>query len=81
MKTSWRKKSIRLDAAGGEGDPLGSVQESKIWPYEQIVYVQTRTWPGEWDAQITLLFWDINRSSNLGQTTRLSDIQQKKKKN
>ena len=32
------------------------------------------------DAQNSLGFWDINGSTNLHQTTRLSDSQQKKKK-
>ena len=64
----------------GEGDPLGIVQEIKIWPYEQVVYAQPRTSPGEWDVQISLWFWVTNRSPNLSQTTRPSDSQQKKKK-
>ena len=63
---------------GGQGDPLGIVQEIKeikIWPYEQIVYAQPRICPGEWDAQNPLEFWDKNGSSNLGQTNILSDSQ------
>ena len=41
---------------------------------------QTGIRPGEWDAQSSLGFWETNRSSNLGQTIRPSDSQQKKKK-
>ena len=34
----------------GEGDPLGTAQETKILPYWLIVYAQTRICPREWDA-------------------------------
>ena len=34
---------------GGEGDPLGIVQEIEIWLYYQMVNAQTRICPGEWD--------------------------------
>ena len=50
---------------GGKGDPLGIVQEIWIWPYEQMVYAQPSTCPGEWDAQTFLEFWDINGSLTL----------------
>ena len=33
---------------GGQVDPLGIVQEIEIWPYEQMVYVQSSICPGEW---------------------------------
>ena len=56
---------------------MGIVQEVKIWPYEQMVYAQPRICPGEWDAQTSQGFWDINGSPNLGPTTRPSDCQQK----
>ena len=58
---------------GSEGDPLGIVQEISIWPYEQVGYAQPRILPGEWDAQRFQGFWNTNRSSNLGQTTRPCD--------
>ena len=35
-----------------------------------MVYAQPRVCPEDWDAENPLGFWDINRSSNLGQTTR-----------
>ena len=41
------QKEIRL---GGKGDLLGIVQEIKIWQYYQIVYIQTRICPWEWDG-------------------------------
>ena len=49
-----------------QGDPLGIVQETEIWPYDQIVYAQTRIRLGEWDARI---IWhsERNRSPNPGQ--------------
>ena len=58
----------------GEGDPLGIIQEIKIWPYYQMVYTQTRIRSREWDAQSSLGFWDTNRSSHPSQKTRPSDI-------
>ena len=57
---------------GGKGDPLGIVQESEIWPYDQMVYAQTRICPRNWDAQNSLGFWDTDRSPNPIQS-RLSD--------
>ena len=59
----------------GKGDPLGTVQEIEIWPYEQIVYAQHRICPRKWDAKSTLGFWNANGSPNLGQTTRYYDKQ------
>ncbi len=46
-----------------------------------MVHAQPRICPGEWDAQIPLGFWDTNGSPNLGQTTKLYNDRQKKKKN
>ena len=46
------------------GDPLGTVQEIEIWPYEQMVYAQSGICPGEWDTQTPREFWDTNGSSN-----------------
>ena len=45
-----------------------------------MVYGQPRICHGKWDAPNFLGFWEISRSSNLGQTTKLSDWQQQKKK-
>ena len=45
----------------------------------QIVYAQPRICPRKQDEQNYLRFWDTNGSSNLVQTTRPSDSQQKKK--
>ena len=44
-----------------------------------MVYAQPSIYPGEWDTQTPLGFWDTNRSSNLSQMTESSDSQQKKK--
>ena len=37
--------------------------------YYQMVYVQTRMRPGEWDARTSLRFWDTIRSPNPGLET------------
>ena len=42
------------------------------------MYIQTRIYPGKWDAQNSQGFWDANRSPNLGQMFRISDSVQKK---
>ena len=42
-----------------------------------MVYAQPRIRLGEGEAQNSVRFQDTNRSSNLGQTTRPSDSQQK----
>ena len=63
---------------GGKGDPLGSVQETEIWPYYKMVYIPPRIFPGECDAQNSLGFGDINRSPNPSQKTRSSDDSTKK---
>ena len=60
----------------GQGDPLWK----KFKIDEQMVCVQSRIHPGKWDAQNSLGFWDTNGSFNLGQTTRPSDGQKKKKR-
>ena len=44
-----------------QGGPLGTVQEIENWPYEQMVYAQPSIYPGEWDVQTPLGFWDTNR--------------------
>ena len=44
-----------------------------------MVYVQPRICPWEWDAQISLGFWETNRSPNLGQKTKPKDCQQKER--
>ena len=64
MRTNYAKTKI-----GGETDP-----------YEQMVYAQPRICPWEWERQNFLGSWDTNRSPNLGQMTRPSDSQKKKKK-
>ena len=53
------------------------MQEIEIWLYEQVAYAQLGICPVEWDPQSSLEFWDINRSPNLGQTTRPIDSQWK----
>ena len=44
-----------------------------------MVYAQPRNFPGEWDAQTPLEFWDTNGSLNISQTTRPCNNRQKKK--
>ena len=63
-----------------QGDPLGIMQEVKVWPYEQMVCAQPRICAREWDAQTPLGFRETNRPPNLCQTTRFYNNQQKKKK-
>ena len=43
---------------GGQGDPLGIVQEIEIRPNYEMVYAQTRICPGEWDAWIPKACWN-----------------------
>ena len=62
-----------------QDDPRGIVQETEIRPLEEMVYVLSITFPGEWDAQTLLGFWDTKRSPNLGQTTRPYNDEQKKR--
>ena len=45
-----------------------------------ILYEQFRIYPGKYDAQIPLGFWDINGSPNIGQTTRPHSNQQQQQK-
>ena len=58
---------------GGEGDPLGIVQEIEIWQYYQMVHTQTRIIAAEWDALDSLGFWDIKKWPNPDQKTRPRD--------
>ena len=45
-----------------------------------MVYAQPRICPEEWGTQIPLEFWYTNGSLNLGQMTKASDSQLKKKR-
>ena len=65
---------------GGEGDPLGILQEIELWPCEQVVYAQPRIHPVEWDVWNSRGFWDSNRSLDTGQTIRPSNSQKKKER-
>ena len=65
---------------GGQWYPLWIVQEVEVWPYEQMVYANSRISPRERDIQTPLGYRDTNGSPNLGQTTRSCNNQQKKKK-
>ena len=44
------KGSLKLETTGGDGNPLWIVQEIKILPYYQMVYVQIRICYGKLDA-------------------------------
>ena len=57
----------------GKGDPLGIVQEIDIWPFEWMVHAQTRTCFEEWDAQSSLEFWEIKKSSDPSQKIKPND--------
>ena len=65
---------------GGEEDPLGILQEIKVWLCEQMVYTQPSVRPAKWEAQTPLGFRHTNWSPNLDQTTRPYNHQQKKKR-
>ena len=54
------------------------MQETEIWPYEQMVYTQFRVSPGEWEAQKPMGISDTNGSPNLRQTIRPCNKQQEK---
>ena len=42
-----------------------------------MVYAQRRICPREWEAQISLEFWDTDGAPDLGQMTRRYNNQQK----
>ena len=56
------------------------MQDTKIWPYQQLVYTQTRICLRKWNIEFTG-FWDTNRSPNSSQMTRSCVCSQKEKKN
>ena len=56
------------------------IQEGEIWPYEQMVCAQTRIRLEKLNTHTSLLFWNTNRSPNLGPMIRHNDCQKKKKK-
>ena len=61
---STKEMSTYDSAQLGENDDLlGIVQEIKIWQYIAMVYAQTRTRIGEWDALYTLGLWDTHEST------------------
>ena len=51
---NWYKKIKDKAWLGWKGDPLGIVQETKIWTCWQMVYAQTRICPRKRDALIFL---------------------------
>ena len=59
-----------MSRLGGQGDPLGDVQEIEIWPYELMVYAQPNSSPRKWHAWTPMGLWHIHGSPNLGQKTR-----------
>ena len=48
-KLTQKEYKTRHDWVGKviQGDPLGDVQKSEVWPYEQMVYAQPRICHGE----------------------------------
>ena len=58
---------------------VGKVIKKLKFPYTNKWYIHNpESVRKEWDAQISLGFWDTIGSPNLGQTTKLSDSQQKR---
>ena len=49
MQQISTKRVKDLTWLGGEGDPLGIVQETEIWSCEQVVYALPRISRGERD--------------------------------
>ena len=62
MQQTSKKEILDKAWLSGEDDPLGIVQEIKIWPCWQMVYAQTRNRPRKWDAINSLGIWDTNGS-------------------
>ena len=56
-KLAQKEYKIRL---GGEGDPLGIVQET------EMVYAQIRIFPRKWNAGTSPRLWNKNGSPNPG---------------
>ena len=50
QQTSTKRVPVKTQLSG-EGDPLGIVQETEIWPKSLMVYAQTRIQSGKWDAE------------------------------
>ena len=73
-----QKDETRL---GEQDDLLGIVQNVEIWPYEQMVYAQTRTHHRKWDAQNSLGFWVTKGLSDFAKWPDLVTVKRKKKEN
>ena len=58
-----------------ESDPLGILEEIKIFLYSQMVCAKTKIFPWQWNPWIYIEVWDTNWSPNLDQKTRLSYYQ------
>ena len=58
MQQTGTKRVLDKTWLGGKGDPQGTEQEIEIWLYYQMIYVQNRIHPGEWDTQYSQGFWD-----------------------
>ena len=72
----WGRKKRKSN----KKEALLFVQNTEIWPYEQMVHAQPNICPGEWDTQTPMVFWHTNRSPNLSQTSRPYYNQQLQKK-
>ena len=73
------RRSIRLGTTGWARWSTGRLQVIEIWPYEQMLYAQPSSCPGERHTKTPLRLWHTNRSPNLGQKTRPYSNQQKKR--
>ena len=60
-----------LTRLGGQVDPLGNVQETKIWPYEQMVYAQPSTCPRNATHK---LLWDFDIHTDHLNSARKPDL-------
>ena len=75
----WLNKQTGIKGQDGKGDPLGIVQELKIWLYYQIVSAQTRISPKKCDPENSQVFSDTNRSLNPSEMAKANVNKQKKK--
>ena len=64
---NMHKRITRVGMIGWKGDPLGIVQEIKIWLCLQMVYALTRIFPRKWKF---LELSDSNRLPSPSQKTK-----------
>ena len=62
MQQTCAKRVQDKTQLGEEVNPLGTVQETEIWPLYQMVYAQTIIRTGKWEAWNYLEFLDTKRN-------------------